>query len=60
MFAMIDEAPARSEYRKLNIVKTAAETVAIAVLGVAVFLLATLAAMGAVLLFFAFAPHAIS
>jgi hypothetical protein len=58
MFEMVEEAAARSEDRKLRIVKTAADIVAMAVLGAAVFFLAALAVLGAVILFFALAPYA--
>jgi hypothetical protein len=54
MFQMIEE----PEDCELGIVKIAAEIVAVALLGVVVFLVSALLAMGAVFLFFAFAPYA--
>ncbi len=59
MFAMIFKVPAWSEDLRL-IVKTAADIAAVAVLGVVVFFLAAMIVMGAVYLFFAFAPYSIS
>ena len=55
---MIDQGVPRSEGRKLRIMKTAAEIVAMAVLGAAVFFVVIMAAMCAVPLFFALAPYA--
>ncbi|HMD86475.1 MAG TPA: hypothetical protein VKO18_17440 [Terriglobia bacterium] len=58
MFAMINQVAARSEGRKLTIMKTAADVLAMAVLGAALFFLVALAIVGAVVLFFALAPYA--
>lgn len=58
MFEMTDQAAPQSEGHKLRIIKTAAEIVAMTVLGAAVFFVAIMAVVGVVLLFFALAPYA--
>jgi len=58
MFEMTDQAAPQSEGRKLRIIKTAAEIVAMTVLGAAAFFVVAMAVIGAVVLFFALASYA--